>query len=678
MAGRLCRRSRARSILVMLLIALPVFAAVVVAVTIRTYQLSPEQDATRLLGHADGIAMDEGVNSVSSDLQIVRERNPGAYMTTTLATAPAANQQRSEPVIDLPALLPAGVRAIPDAWSRGSTAAVGDKRANVQEVLLDLDDPMAQGLMQRVSGRYPQRAGEVAITTHLARRLHLRLGNSVSLAGVGQVRVTATLRDPFLLDADDVVAGEATFGSKMAYAAAAGTELRWLVGIDAGAGTGLHDALARHGVVFTTRHDWTHPAPGRLPPSTSDPQTFAVVGVIVVFGLLEVVLLAGAAFAVGVRRQIRDLGLLRVAGGDERDVSRTILAQGIVLGLVGAVAGAALGVATVFFGRPFLENAADRAFGPLDVRPLELIAIIALGVAAAVAAAVVPAHSTKRLAVVPMLKASFPYDARGVRMPRWALVATPLGVLLTVAAAWQWQRSHVTYQHALTAFQKAVATHPGATPPAVPSDRRWAALLAVGAALTLAGLVRACPPLLARVSRWGDRLPLAMRLAVRDAARHRHRAAPAVAAVMTVLTGAVLVVFVMSSTDLRAKRQYTEQIPLGDVTVSIPTGPSGGAPSMAPLKAAVATAARDLPTRFSAVWGVVDILGADGDQGERGYVMPHVREDLPCPETTAGQPAACQIISQVAAGGPDSVDAIAGHHVPGAAAALAAGHAVVF
>src|SRR5437764_4657120 len=299
MAGRVCRRSRARSILVVLLIALPVFAAVVVAVTIRTYQLSPDQDATRLLGHADGIAMDMGVNHVSSDMQVTRELNPGPYMTTTLAVAPAANEQRSGPAVDLPSLLPAGVRAIPDAWSRGSTVVAGDKRAGVEEMLLDLNDPMTRGLMQHVSGRYPQRAGEVAITTHLARRLNLHVGSTASLAGIGPVRVTATLRDPFLLDADDVVAGETTFGSATAYAAAAGTELRWLVGIDSGAGAGLHDALARHGVVFTTRHDWAHPAPGRLPPSRADPQAFAVIGVIAIFGLLEVVLLAGAPFAVG-------------------------------------------------------------------------------------------------------------------------------------------------------------------------------------------------------------------------------------------------------------------------------------------------------------------------------------------------------------------------------------------
>src|SRR5437764_3398970 len=103
MAGRVCRRSRARSILVVLLIALPVFAAVVVAVTIRTYQLSPEQDATRLLGHADAVAMDEGVTSVSSDMQVTRELNPGPYMTTTLSQAPAASQQRKGPPVDLPA-----------------------------------------------------------------------------------------------------------------------------------------------------------------------------------------------------------------------------------------------------------------------------------------------------------------------------------------------------------------------------------------------------------------------------------------------------------------------------------------------------------------------------------------------------------------------------------------------
>ncbi len=46
------------------------------------------------------------------------------------------------------------------------------------------------------------------------------------------------------------------------------------------------------------------------------------------FGVLEIVLLAGTAFAVGARRQTRELGLVAAAGGTARDVRRIVLLQG--------------------------------------------------------------------------------------------------------------------------------------------------------------------------------------------------------------------------------------------------------------------------------------------------------------------------------------------------------------
>ena len=63
------------------------------------------------------------------------------------------------------------------------------------------------------------------------------------------------------------------------------------------------------------------------------------------FGLLEVVLLAGTAFAVGARRQVRTLGLVAASGGDAKQVRNIVLAQGVVLGALGGIAGVALGIA---------------------------------------------------------------------------------------------------------------------------------------------------------------------------------------------------------------------------------------------------------------------------------------------------------------------------------------------
>ena len=70
----------------------------------------------------------------------------------------------------------------------------------------------------------------------------------------------------------------------------------------------------------------------------------AIVSLIVAMALLEVVLLAGPAFAVSARRQARTLALMAASGGTPRQARRVVLASGIVLGALAALLGAVLGV----------------------------------------------------------------------------------------------------------------------------------------------------------------------------------------------------------------------------------------------------------------------------------------------------------------------------------------------
>ena len=76
-------------------------------------------------------------------------------------------------------------------------------------------------------------------------------------------------------------------------------------------------------------------------------------------GLLEVVLLAGTAFAVGARRQTRELGLVAAGGGTGRHVRRIVLAQGLTLGALGAAGGVLAGSAIAIAARPLWERLDD-------------------------------------------------------------------------------------------------------------------------------------------------------------------------------------------------------------------------------------------------------------------------------------------------------------------------------
>src|SRR5205814_5172553 len=83
----------------------------------------------------------------------------------------------------------------------------------------------------------------------------------------------------------------------------------------------------------------------------------AVLMVVLVAGLamLEVVLLAGPAFAVSARRRRRDLALVAAAGGTPAHLRRIVLADGVVLGAVAAAAGVALGVGVAAALQPLIE-----------------------------------------------------------------------------------------------------------------------------------------------------------------------------------------------------------------------------------------------------------------------------------------------------------------------------------
>ena len=138
--------------------------------------------------------------------------------------------------------------------------------------------------------------------------------------------------------------------------------------------------------------------------------------------LLEIVLLAGPAFAVSARRRQRQLALVAANGGTPAHVRRIVLADGVVLGLVGA-ASASWSASSPRSppGRTSRTCLAHARAGGYRVFPIALIAIAALAVVTGLLAALVPAFITARQNVVASLA-----GRRGVTRSkkRW-LVARP-------------------------------------------------------------------------------------------------------------------------------------------------------------------------------------------------------------------------------------------------------------
>ena len=297
------------------------------------------------------------------------------------------------------------------------------------------------------------------------------------------------------------------------------------------------------GFMVVSRHVLDHPpaaserATSEQIGSSGDDGTRAVMAVIVTAIVLEVILLAGPAFAVGVRRQRRDLALLAATGASPKQVRRVVLGQALVLGfmscVVGAVMGLVLSAVTVWLLPSVIPSV---AFGPFQVQWLYVAAAVVLGSIAALAAAFVPARQASKQQVAAVLA-----GRRGiVRSSRgWPVV----GVLLIAAG--------------LTAcFTLGI--------------RQGGEVAVAGSMIAIVlGTVLLTPVLIGAVAGVGAVLPLPLRLAVRDTARQRSRSAPAIAAIMASVAGITTMAIGSASDFEQSRQQYVYESAPDRLVVSV-------------------------------------------------------------------------------------------------------------
>ena len=291
-------------------------------------------------------------------------------------------------------------------------------------------------------------------------------------------------------------------------------------------------------------------------------RAFALVALIVAIGLLEVVLLAGTAFAVGARRQVRELGLVAANGGSPRDVRRIVLAQGLVLGALGAALGVAFGFAVAFAGRPLWERVADSEITSWSFGPAEIAIAALVGLLSGLAAAVVPALGAGRMRPVDALAGRFRATPRARR--RGALAGA---VLLVVGASCGLLGDRLLADEFATYVRELAQVQRTGGYAQLPSPNGPIALIVCGATLALVGLVLLAPSLIGAIARAGARLPLSARLAVRDAERHRHRTGPATSAIVVAVSGSVVLAFMLAGAFRADTLRYPPQLPPNTLSV---------------------------------------------------------------------------------------------------------------
>jgi putative ABC transport system permease protein len=407
--------------------------------------------------------------------------------------------------------------------------------------MLDVADPLAHGIYRQLSGRAPASAGEVALTPTAARRLEAGVGGGVRLAdGSRSFRVVGVVEDPEDLKATTIVLRPGALPPRAL--SDDRQNHKWLVATPGPLTWAQVKQLNTHGVAAVSRQVLAHPpSQAERYPELGSEQGDGLGVAVLVGGLatLEIILLAGPAFAVGARRRRRDLALVAAAGGSPAHLRRIVLADGVVLGTVAAATGVALGIAAFAAARPLLERISNLRGGAFRVFPEALAALAGLAVVIGVLAALVPAWIAARQDVVAALA-----GRRGITRSRrrWPIVG---GVLVATGAA-----------VAATGARRASAT-----------------IIVAGLVVVELGLVLGTPALVGLVARVGRLLPLAPRIALRDTARNRTAAAPAISAVMAAVAASLAVGVVLIGVTERARNSYRVLGRPGDVfLVSLGSG----------------------------------------------------------------------------------------------------------
>ncbi|MFG1999221.1 FtsX-like permease family protein [Spirillospora sp. NPDC048911] len=530
-------RAKGRTMLVLCMIGLPVMAIVALSVLFKTGEWSTRESLPYELGRSDARLTGAARSPV--------EQNPdetsfgGAGMDDT--PKPWTTEEMTRRV---QAKYGPGAKVLP--YVQGKAVVIRTERgalhAEVTEV--DLRDPLTAGLVRLTRGRLPATADEVALPPSFGDR-GFRIGSAAKIDGTGaQKRVVGFVQDPLTMGRPLAVALPGAFpsrdgaGNGPAGVADAGTQ--WLIGTGGKPVTwaDVRD-FNKLGITVLSRAVVMNPPPaGQIPagagsePST-DNTTMAIGAMIVAMVVLEVVLLAGPAFAVGVRRQRRQLALVAASGGDARHLRAVVLAGGIVIGGTAALIGAVAGIGLAAMAGPVYENYSGSLLGPFEV-PWVLVALpMALGALSGLAAAYVPARQAARMDVVAALGGR--RDQARSR-PGWpiaggALIAGGIGLCLVGVRIWQ----------------------------------EFGA--ALGAVAIVIGCVMIGPWVVGLAGRTASRLPLPMRLAVRDGARNRGRAAPAVAAIMAAVAGITALAIGGASDFAQNREEYRARLPMGTTLI---------------------------------------------------------------------------------------------------------------
>ncbi len=374
-------------------------------------------------------------------------------------------------------------------------------------------------MLQLLSGHYPTTAGQVALTPGLASDLGLRVGDGWHQGGktrlvTGIVQNPQSLLDEFAL----VIPGQVTSPSQVT------------VLFDAG-------AVQPSSIGPNVQSQKSAAASNPLNPET-------IVLALATLGMLLIALVAVGGFTVLAQRRLRALGMLEALGATDRHVRLVVRTNGVVVGVVGALAGAVLGLAAWLAYRPSVEASAHHVIGTFQLPWIVIGPAMVLAVLATYFAAARPARAITRLSIVAALSGR-PAPPKQVHRS-----IVPGVVLLVISALLLWYVGE--------------STNGGGAPE-----------LLLGLVALIAAVILLAGPCLAVVARFARHTPIAARLALRDLGRYRARSGSALAAISLGVLIAVLICVLSAGRFGNVLDYAGPNVASNQLIVYTPNGPGG-------------------------------------------------------------------------------------------------------
>jgi putative ABC transport system permease protein len=346
-------------------------------------------------------------------------------------------------------------------------------------------------LLGLVSGTYPAGPGQVALTSQVATEYGVHVGGTWHVAGTTW-QVTGIVQDPSNLADQFAVVAPGQLRQPSQAVMLLGPAAAQQIGGDI-----TLPGVPAATVALPTRQD-------------SGVSQAVFVLVVEVLGLAFIGLVSVASFSVMAQRRLRALGMLGAIGATERNLRLVMVAGGLAVGVTAALAGAAGGLAAWFAYAPTVQRDTGHAVNAAHL-PWWAFAIgIVLAIATSALASRRPA---KTMAAVPVVAALSGRPAPPKAVRRSALPGV------------------IVFAVGLVCLASAGGLNGVAGQDGNGGGNGHALFLLAGLVITITGVCLLAPLAISVLGAGaGTRLPVAIRIALRDLVRYRARSGAALAA----------------------------------------------------------------------------------------------------------------------------------------------------